>query len=200
MCLALKTSSFCLMMVVLRAVKACLASLVLSIVSLKYVHQQSAPPLSKAACEKVLTLAKFSTYHWSLLYGGLSDARLCKPKFSTSAIVSKGLNISASPLSRLMGPVKLWWCGGRLFKYEITDQLAEFSLDPLDRFDIHYMVHALDGSDLGDDLFANTTVIHFTGLGKSWICSNTLLCLTDKEATLLCFYGVSKAHCHAVIV
>nr|AGX25261.1 mega-hemocyanin [Melanoides tuberculata] len=57
------------------------------------------------------------------------------------------------------------WEYDRLFKYEITDQLKEQGLEPLDRYDIKYTVFALDGSVVGTDTFGQVTVVHTYGAG-----------------------------------
>ena len=54
----------------------------------------------------------------------------------------------------------------RLFKYEITDQLTAMGLDATDRFHIHYVVHDLDGTVLGDHQLGNATIVHSVGSGR----------------------------------
>ncbi|CAG5118990.1 unnamed protein product, partial [Candidula unifasciata] len=54
------------------------------------------------------------------------------------------------------------WSYDRLFKYEITEQLARLNLHYDDRYTIAYQILDLDGNDLGQ-LFPQPTVIHEVG-------------------------------------
>ena len=68
---------------------------------------------------------------------------------------------------------ELPWSYDRLFKYEITQQLAEFDLKPEDRYDIHYVVYDLQSNSLGEDLFGDATVIYSPGSGE-WVLMGTV--------------------------
>ncbi|KAK7482853.1 hypothetical protein BaRGS_00025886, partial [Batillaria attramentaria] len=57
------------------------------------------------------------------------------------------------------------WEFDRLFKYEITEQLKEADLEPLDRYDIKYTVYNLAGEAIGTDTFGKATIIHTYGAG-----------------------------------
>ncbi|XP_076457104.1 hemocyanin 2-like isoform X2 [Babylonia areolata] len=57
------------------------------------------------------------------------------------------------------------WEYDRLYKYEITKQLADFGLDHHDRFDIRYSVSDLEGNNLGSHVFGNVSTVYSPGLG-----------------------------------
>lgn len=58
------------------------------------------------------------------------------------------------------------WAYTSLYKYEITEQLANLSLRYNDRYYIRYEIHDLSGKDLGQ-LFPQPIVTHELGTSKS---------------------------------
>ncbi|KAK7090872.1 hypothetical protein V1264_010615 [Littorina saxatilis] len=60
---------------------------------------------------------------------------------------------------------ELPWEFDRLFKYEITDQLSEFGLEPLDNYEVKYEVFDLAGASLGTDIFGVPTIVQTEGPG-----------------------------------
>nr|AGX25262.1 mega-hemocyanin [Melanoides tuberculata] len=57
------------------------------------------------------------------------------------------------------------WVYDRLFKYEITQQLADKGLKPLDSYYVQYQVKDLQNNVIGTDNFGKVTIVHTYGAG-----------------------------------
>ncbi|KAK7505957.1 hypothetical protein BaRGS_00002679, partial [Batillaria attramentaria] len=57
------------------------------------------------------------------------------------------------------------WSFDRLFKYEITNQLHDLHLEPLDSYHIKYKVLDLDNREIGHDNFGSVVIEHTYGAG-----------------------------------
>ncbi|XP_070184411.1 hemocyanin 2-c chain-like [Littorina saxatilis] len=62
---------------------------------------------------------------------------------------------------------ELPWEFDRLFKYEITDQLSEFGLEPLDMYEVKYEVFDLARASLGTDIFGVPPQIYLSPYGRA---------------------------------